>query len=125
MAYEMRIGDWSSDVCSSDLPIAAIRPSFTATSAAAMPLGVATTPPLRIRSKFSATFISFRDWTLGLAVPTPRGKALEQLQIPGDRDRLGEIGLVGRPAPGAQPPGQAGTGNTPAPPGRQGDTAAT
>src|SRR3546814_2409732 len=48
-AYEMRISDWSSDVCSSDLPTETIRPlriSTVAPSIGCPPLPVATLPPV-------------------------------------------------------------------------------
>src|SRR3546814_6959833 len=40
-AYEMRISDWSSDVCSSDLPVAPMRPA----SVSSGPVGSTRSPP--------------------------------------------------------------------------------
>src|SRR3546814_4438636 len=52
-AYEMRISDWSSDVCSSDLPLVAAVFTGAEIAASPDPAGLADTWPLIMRAKAS------------------------------------------------------------------------
>src|SRR3546814_9056347 len=78
-AYEMRISDWSSDVCSSDLLVTPLQPQISASSesAATAALGSAAPPPeakdwpkisMSRSSETSSCFLSRSKYQLPSAV---------------------------------------------------------
>src|SRR3546814_10435258 len=64
-AYEMRISDWSSDVCSSDLVSLALSPRKTA-SRSSTPMAIASSPEEIIMSAAARQRLSFLDRYLTL-----------------------------------------------------------